>query len=214
MVVMSIVAIFGLLVCSVGLPNMDRGRAAYTARHPDDCVVSVGTVNSPYLGTGFYVAQKDDWAYVATARHVAEMVLSQPLVNDTLSEVVAISGDHDLALLRHRAKYKVRLLRIGDVYRGQSVTAWGFPGQTGSKRYLAEMHGWISCLNINGYVEYNGGTFPGMSGGPVTDQYGAVVGVLVGFRGWGPVPVPSSGLLEPGDRLAALLEKEVRNASR
>ena len=93
----------------------------------------------------------------------------------------------DLAVLKFNSNQNYQVAELGDsanINEGQSVYFAGYPGELRKEdnRYYrffsANIVGILPKSTENGYsLIYNGEAFPGMSGGPVLNQNGLVIGV-------------------------------------
>ena len=93
----------------------------------------------------------------------------------------------DLAILKFTSNQNYQVAELGDsgnLNEGQSVYFAGYPGELRREdnRYYrffsASLVGILPKATENGYsLVYNGEAFPGMSGGPVFNQDGLVIGV-------------------------------------
>ena len=150
---------------------------------PDEVVVGIAT------GTGFVIAP----GYVLTNRHVIEgasdLVILDPIGREKqmVATVVAESENPDLALLRceELAEVDTTPLNLAEKLprRGTDIMVLGYPGGSMLGLELKSTRGSITSATD---AKVDGGSFlysatvnPGNSGGPVIDQSGRVVGVVV-----------------------------------
>lgn len=135
-------------------------------------------------GTGFFVSGD---GFAVTNAHVVEncnaVAIIRPLSDPTSARVVAQDSDSDLALLKSDLKVETSpVIRIG-ARVGEAISAFGFPHAgvlstsgnftAGNISALAGMGDDARFLQISAPVQ------AGNSGGPVFDQSGNVVGVVV-----------------------------------
>lgn len=149
----------------------------YPATPPE--AVAEDVDDGPSSGSGFYVSATGD---VLTNAHVVEGC-RYAHINNQRVEVTAISNNFDLALLQAKGPSPT-FARFSPVPAklNQDVTVVGYP-----------LAGWLGGLNVTrGAVSSTTGlrgdettmqisapVQPGNSGGPVVDQSGTVVGVVV-----------------------------------
>jgi S1-C subfamily serine protease len=172
-------------------------------------------------GTGFYVSRD---GHLVTNEHVVRACRSVRLPDGQTVEVVGRDRRADLALLRARPVQAVASLRFNNqVRQGEDVLTYGFPlhgvlpssGQLGAGMVTAVRGLRDNPLQLQIDVPVQSGN----SGGPLIDQRGEVVGVVVSklnalrvaqMTGDIPQNVNFAVRLEP---LKALLEKyQVRSA--
>jgi hypothetical protein len=152
------------------------------AAHAFPAVVTIRTEQS--LGTGF-VVRADGW--IATNLHV---IVGGPHVKVTLrdareldvTEVIAASAEHDLALVRVQAR-GLPTLSIGDsdaMRPGDPVVAIGNPmgledtvsnGLVSARRKVDDSDDGFEVLQVSAPIA------PGSSGGPLFNDRGEVIGI-------------------------------------
>jgi S1-C subfamily serine protease len=136
------------------------------------------------FGTGFYVSSQ---GHVLTNHHVVEgctgFRVAQGTALATKARVIATDPKNDLALLTTDMKPgAVPAMRLG-VKVGEGISVYGFPlagllastgnFTTGNVTANAGLADDTRMVQISAPVQ------PGNSGGPLIDQYGNVVGVIV-----------------------------------
>jgi S1-C subfamily serine protease len=144
-------------------------------------------------GSGFLVESGGEqlvvsnYHVVATgSQHVAEVVLRDGTQRRAPLEVVKVSRDQDLALLRPLgALSSLRLPLLAETpVIGTSVAALGYPGVAGSAPVLTLEPGTVTAssrqLGSNAFIQTNANVNPGNSGGPLVDSCGRVLGVVSG----------------------------------
>lgn len=164
-------------------------------------------------GSGVHLGNR----YIVTAAHVVE---SQKTVKVKTSQNTVIDADvlwtnekHDIALLRAKELPGVDVSRLAcdDPQIGQTVIAVGNPGPL----EFITAHGTVSSGARHGarWADYYIVSMPvagGMSGGPVIDQHGRVIGLVVGVAlmqvGFGGGPV-AFGYVSPGSAICKLLAR-------
>jgi tetratricopeptide (TPR) repeat protein len=147
-------------------------------------------------GSGILLQKNGDVYTVLTAAHVvnggAEGQLGITTNDDQLYRVVAGSvkkyqGDVDLAIIKFRSSKNYQLAELGDSNKlegGMDLYVAGFPAPTPviTESVFVFREGKVTANSKrafkNGYgLLYSNDTLPGMSGGPVLDETGKVVGI-------------------------------------
>jgi len=133
-------------------------------------------------GTGFFVSND---GHILTNEHVAGQCKSITVQPGNLSaSLIAKDEKGDLALLKVDKSSKViATFRKGNARLGEEVVVAGFPYKdllskgikitTGNVSSLAGMDNNFNLLQITAPIQ------PGNSGGPLIDNYGNVIGVIV-----------------------------------
>lgn len=152
---------------------------------------SVVRIEGPVQGSGTLVAQNGDIYTLLTAWHVLSSVREgeelYAVTNKGVSYRIPIKsiirvGNVDIALARFRGPDGLKIAEISaeDVRMGEDAEVIGYPLAASKKLALNKGH---IVANAKVGVEegyqllYKIETSPGMSGGPVVDKYGNVVGV-------------------------------------
>jgi S1-C subfamily serine protease len=139
-------------------------------------------------GTGFFVAAE---GYVVTNAHVIEGCEEPKVVRGreepVFAQVVARDVANDLALLKVEAgSDHVGTLRAG-VKIGEEIAAFGYPLQgmlsTGGNFTIGNVSALAGFKNDSRHIQISAPIQPGNSGGPVIDQCGNVIGVVVSNLG-------------------------------
>jgi len=155
--------------------------AAYFRDNPQKSpeTVAEDVEDGPSSGSGFFVSANGD---VLTNAHVVKGC-RQVHINDQLVEVAALSNNFDLALLKTKgpspayARFSPAPAKLN-----QDVTVVGYPlagllgglnVTRGAVSSTTGLRGDETTMQISAPVQ------PGNSGGPVVDQTGTVVGVVV-----------------------------------
>ena len=137
----------------------------------------------PFSGTGFFVAD----GYVVTNAHVVEgcehAKVVYGLAEPIAAHVLATDTANDLALLKvETGSEHVAALRSG-VRIGEEIAAFGYPLQgllsTGGNFTLGNVSALAGLRNNSTRIQISAPVQPGNSGGPVIDQCGNVVAVVV-----------------------------------
>ena len=139
-------------------------------------------------GTGFFVTAD---GYVVTNAHVVEGCTDPKVIcglaGPIVAQVLARDTANDLALLKvDFASDHVATLRTG-VRIGEQVAAFGYPLQGSLSIGGNFTSGNVSALagfkNDSRHIQISAPIQPGNSGGPVVDENGNVVGVVVSVLG-------------------------------
>lgn len=148
---------------------------------PSDVRVSFagGHGSGVHIGNGYIVTA----AHVVAKKNVEYMVVSHDGM-ERKAEVLWLNSDYDVALLRVFAgDLKSSYMTCSPPLRGAAVSAFGNPYDIA----FIETHGFVAgaVTKIHLWREAFVADLtlgPGMSGGPVFDEYGSVVGINVGVR--------------------------------
>jgi len=135
-------------------------------------------------GTGFFVSAD---GYVVTNAHVVEGCPDPKLVCGLAAPVsalvLALDTANDLALLKaDLSSNHVARLRSG-VRMGEEIAAFGYPLQgmlsSGGNFTVGHVSALAGLNNNSGQIQISAPIQPGNSGGPVVDQSGNVIGIVV-----------------------------------
>ena len=139
-------------------------------------------------GTGFFVAAD---GYVVTNAHVVAGCEDPKVVcgsaGPVSAHVLARDTANDLALLKVEAgSAHVATLRAG-VRIGEEIAAFGYPLlgtlSTGGNFTVGNVSALAGLNNDSRHIQISAPVQPGNSGGPVIDQCGNVIGVVVSYLG-------------------------------
>lgn len=182
---LSAVALFGLLTACGGF-----------ARPPQAGSTLKVAANGGH-GSGVHIGDR----FVLTAAHVVTTADVVTLKADDGSvrqaTVLWVNRAYDVALLRYDRDENIAVSNLAchEARVGDTLQARGNPGSlefvstNGKVSGSARKHGpWASVLVFDGTVA------PGMSGGPVIDAYGHVVGLTVGLMA---IPMGFNAALAP-----------------
>ncbi|TKI05496.1 trypsin-like peptidase domain-containing protein [Martelella alba] len=148
------------------------------------------------IGSSFPISEK----YSLTAAHVAKVMMVKVKAYNPLCDVAIIYHDN--------SGRKIPRLETAD--KGTKINLYGYNAYTAmptsSSGVLQEFGWWdkpgTSCL----YGLSNAGGVPGMSGGPVYAQDGAVVGVFTATH-----PARRQTMFVPYQEIADWVNKEIRS---
>ncbi|KKL96784.1 hypothetical protein LCGC14_1841030 [marine sediment metagenome] len=132
------------------------------------------------FGSGFSVSD----TLIVTAHHVIRDV-ETILVDGEVAEVIAFDRKTDVAVLRVPSHPRPHL-EFADPAIGDKARAVGYAGYHG-KPWVMIVPGQVAGF-VDGYVTFAGGVGSGMSGGPLLDTEGRVIGLASHafmWRQWG-----------------------------
>jgi S1-C subfamily serine protease/ATP-dependent 26S proteasome regulatory subunit len=170
----------------IGKPGVDLDELTLA----DIEAATTGNNNNPFgakkggSGTGFFVTAD---GYVVTNAHVVEGCDDPKVVcglaGPIAAQVLARDAANDLALLKvDFASDHVATLRAR-VRVGEEVAAFGYPLQgllaAGGNFTVGNVSALAGLKNDSGRIQISAPVQPGNSGGPVVDQSGNVIGVVV-----------------------------------
>lgn len=175
-------------------------------------IIDIESGSQSSIGSGFVVV---DGYSLATNYHVISSVVHDPVQyraeiirGDEAIELEVDSFDivHDLALLTPKKKQymgKPLLLSPDPISKGRLLFSIGNPHDIGMTVVEGTYNGLVEHQFID-LIHFSGSINPGMSGGPVINTKGAVVGVNVATSG------DQIGFLVPVNALQNLLNNRVR----
>jgi len=204
------IALLWMLGTGPGRAAEEPGAAALFARYKDRIfqirVIDVDSEKKSALGTGFLVARRN---LIATNYHVISELISRPEAYRLEYEaesgrrgalrLVDVDVIHDLALLE-ATELDLPPLELPETTpsRGDTIYSLGNPHDIGFT-VIPGIYNGIEDGSYYEHIHFSGSINPGMSGGPVLDREGGVVGVNVSSAG------NQLSFLVPGDRLRALV---------
>lgn len=146
---------------------------------PESAVHVMSSDRNPFVGTVWRV----QGGWFVTALHVPKDETGI-MVDGRPAEIVAYDTEADLCVLRVNG-LGGPCLPLGEPQVGQDARVVGFVG-VGRYGYPMQTYGRITSLNLpDGFVGYDGGIQPGLSGSPVVDAQGYVLGVVSSAQCWG-----------------------------
>lgn len=209
-----------LLVCPVGCvnpPGADEESRYFSPApldsHRWDGIEPIYSARG-FCGSGFHVGD----SLIVTAAHVINGETSVT-VNGVEAQFLVVSPSSDIAVLRVPG-YSARAYKLADAKLGEPAF---YRAYTSGSYALGEpvvdqvvTAGRISSLSLAGAIGFDGGIAPGMSGGPVFNRRGEVIGMGVSCVAWMsppfPTPNPTMGRLVPASWITAavMVAKENR----
>ena len=159
-------------------------------------VARVLDCRSAFSGSCFAVSTE----LLVTAHHVVEGLQGPLTVDGRPAELVALDRELDLAVLRCPG-HGLPVLRLREAALGEPARAAGYVGQeavwdgsgwTGSGATVTA--GTVSSVDAMGWLGFDGGAQPGMSGGPLLGADGAALGVLSRCLSWDSVGSVNSSM--------------------
>lgn len=192
------------MILAISIPFL--GGCTVSERSDYNGILPIQALDGSCGGTGFVIASAPDSWFIGTAAHVVSGQ-SEMAVGESVGKVVAFDEINDVAILRvprHGEKYHV--FALADARLEEHVRAVGYTWSRGLDGGVDFMvyHGRVTCLTFEECVTTNSGVYPGMSGGPLLNDSGAVVGITsrAGLA-WG-LPMETASIFIPADRLVEL----------
>ncbi len=135
-----------------------------------------------WSGTGFLVSKN---GHIITNEHVAgncKNIKIQPMGID--AKLIAKDAEYDLALLKIDGEFKhFASFRVGSLLLGEDVITAGFPYKNLLSSSIKITTGIVSSLagiqNDQKVIQITAPIQPGNSGGPLIDEAGNIIGVIV-----------------------------------
>lgn len=166
-------------------------------------IFRVGNDYDPFVGSCWAVAP----GLFATAAHVPEGEKSLR-INGCEADLIYFDKGNDIAVLRCPSVVVPPLAMNTQPVVGIRARARGYTNGGGRP---VQTSGSVSCVAwTDGFVGYDGGIQPGMSGSPVLDDEGRVLGVVSSVYSWHELstfspPNPTMGRLVPASVVMQVL---------
>lgn len=153
----------------------------------DKALKEIWPASAPPIGSGFHVAP----GKVVTAAHVIAgchvLWVRSSATSSTSAQTIAIDTRSDIALLDVPGLYALPTIAIGETEVGDEVRAFGFPKRRGAvvrerASTAATVEGSATSDTGGALMTLRGSASEGMSGGPVVDARGLVVGMTLARR--------------------------------
>ena len=133
-------------------------------------------------GTDFFITAD---GYILTNNHVVHEASSVDILVDKKiysADIIAMDSFNDIALLKVDYPSKGIFLDYANADKGETVASFGYPLLDLQGSELKATFGYINSLSgVGGDIRYYQIDTPiqsGSSGGPLTNSYGAVVGIV------------------------------------
>ncbi|PNJ90409.1 hypothetical protein CEP14_10675 [Cylindrospermopsis raciborskii C04] len=136
-------------------------------------------------GSGVIIKQENNTYTVLTNFHTFQEkgrfeIITPDGVTHQLNKISRVGSSLDLATLEFNSNRRYRVVELGDstkITRGRDIYVSGFPADKGLNFLRSEISR-IDPPEEGGYsLVYRIGAFPGMSGGPILDEDGKLVGI-------------------------------------
>lgn len=175
-------------------PHLTAATSADVSRVATGITVKIESQNTGSSGSGVLISRKENVYSVLTCWHVIDS--SSPLVITTPDgqrhtvqsrSIKRVGSTLDLAIAEFTSNANYNVAKIGHsekIQAGESAYIAGFPHRSDARQnsLLLFNDGKINANNPsalkNGYaLIYNINTLPGMSGGPILDDRGSLIGI-------------------------------------
>lgn len=131
-------------------------------------------------GTGFAVGRTDDSYIIATVAHLIEDANEPPkvvFVDGIVSRILAVDTERDVMLVQMpRGSRRLTVFDLADARQAEEASAMGFVEPLG-RPFSVIYVGHVITEDWNGFVAFDGGMYPGCSGGPLRNSRGQVIGM-------------------------------------
>lgn len=192
-----LIAVAFVAGCTSNRPVVLPEGSGYTAVEDNgwQSIFRVGNDYDPFVGSCWAVAP----GLFATAAHVPEGE-NALTINGCHADLIYFDKVNDIAILRCRAVNAPALALNTQPVVGIRARARGYTNGGGRP---VQTSGSVSCVAwTDGFVGYDGGIQPGMSGSPVLDDEGRVLGIVSSVYSWHELspwspPNPTMGRLVP-----------------
>ena len=216
-------AVLALAGAFAGDSDEDRVAAVVRAVTPGTVRVTASGGAGGGSGSGWVLGD----GLVVTAAHVVNLG-TRVEVGGRPAEIAGVAPCEDLALLRAPTDAPaLELAQRGEWEQGQSVLAFGFPGEAPSSEPASSTRGVVSAARTEfrdpapdvpryrAAIRTDTALDPGFSGGPLVDLDSRVIGVNAAARSTGADgrPLQGANFAIPADRAAAVLERLRRGRS-
>ncbi|MGK7892977.1 MAG: GUN4 domain-containing protein [Xenococcus sp. (in: cyanobacteria)] len=150
-------------------------------------------IDGDSFGSGIIIASADNVHTILTNWHIVKDLGNYVVQtvdgreHQVLTNTTRQLANVDLAILQFTSEQNYQIAEIGDsnnLLEGQNIYFAGYPGElrTESDRvyrfFAANLVGLLTQPNAKGYsLIYDGSAFPGMSGGPVLNDQGQLIGI-------------------------------------
>lgn len=212
---MRVIAAFFMLMVSLPLVATENAKALFAEFAPSLYQIRLienASGEKSSIGSGFQI---DENGLIATNYHVISGFAQHP--NKYRLEFLDVDGNkgelslhsvdvvNDLALVKHDESEKSAFFNVSTSAptKGDELYSLGNPHDLGMIVVPGTYNG-IKKESFNERIHFTGSVNPGMSGGPVVDAEGEVVGINVATSG------NQIGFLVPSDKLVQLV-KSYRN---
>lgn len=157
-------------------------------------------------GTGFVIQDEGESYLIVTAAHVVED-FDTAIILGIESKVLAVDYETDLAIIRvpkSGQNWKIWPISDAKIEEKCRVVGYIWPNEP-DKPLFVIYWGRVTSVNWNKMVSFNGGAFPGVSGGPLINEKGEVTAICSCCdMAWG-LPMETAVLLSPSSNIRALM---------